>query len=94
MKELDDLIEPEESVLLIACHILDYSLSAHVPKKAITNKIKDMHPKYLRKAFNSLVSNGFLVEHPAKKNTTYGLSKKGLNAGTILFHRKFGNVTY
>ena len=78
----------------MACQVLDYSLSAHVPKKAITNKIKGMHPKYLRKAFNSLVSNGFIVEHPAKRSTTYELSKKGLKAGTVLYHRKIGDLTY
>ncbi|MFW9972969.1 MAG: hypothetical protein ACFFDF_22480 [Candidatus Odinarchaeota archaeon] len=94
MKEVDDLIEQEEIVLFIACQVLDYSLSAHVPKKAITNKIKDMNPKYLRKAFNSLISNGFLVEHPTRRNITYGLTPKGLRAGTIIYHRKFGNLSY
>ena len=94
MKELDDLTEAEEVVLFMACQVLDYSLSAHVPKKAITNKIKDLHPKYLRKAFNSLLSNGFLVEHPARRNITFGLTRKGMKAGSILYNRKFGDLTY
>ena len=90
MKELDDLNEAEEVVLFIACQVLDYSLSAHVPKKAITNKIRNMPPKYLRRAFKSLISNGFLVEHPTGGNITYELSPKGLKAGNIIFQRKFG----
>lgn len=90
MKEIDDLTEAEEVVLFMACQVLNYSLSAHVPKKAITNKIKDLDPKYLRKSFKSLVSNYFLVEHPTSRSTTYGLTKKGIEAGTILYNRKFG----
>lgn len=90
MKELNDLNESEEVVLFMACQVLNYSLTARVPKKRITNKIRDMHPKYLRKAFKSLVSNGFLVERPSGRNVTYGLTPKGLKAGTIIFRRKFG----
>ena len=90
MKELDDLNEAEEVILFIACQVLNYSLSAHVPKKAITNKIKNMHPKYLRRGFSSLISNGFLVEQPTGGNITYKLSPKGLKAGNIIFRRKFG----
>lgn len=90
MKELDDLNEAEEVVLFIACQVLNYSLSAHVPKKAITNKIKNMHPKYLKKAFKSLISNGFLRLHPSGRNPTYQLTRKGMKAGNIIFRRKFG----
>lgn len=40
MKELDDLIEAEEIVLFMACQVLNYSLTARVPKNRITNKIR------------------------------------------------------
>ena len=90
MKELDDLIEAEEVVLFMSCQVLNYSLTARVPKKRITNKIRDMRPKYLKNAFKSLVSNGFLILHPSGRNPTYQLTRKGMKAGTILYNRKFG----
>lgn len=90
MKELDDLIEAEEIVLFMACQVLNYSLTARVPKKRITNKIRNMPPKYLKNAFKSLVSNGFLRLHPSGRNPTYQLTRKGMKAGTILYNLKIG----
>ena len=58
--------------------------------KAITNKIKNMKPQYMKKAFKLLVSNGFLVKHPARRSTTYGLTPKGLKAGNEIYKRKIG----
>ena len=70
MKELEELTEAEEVVLFMACQILDYSLIARVPKQRITKKVRNMPPKYLKKAFKSLVSNGFLRLHPSGRNPT------------------------
>jgi predicted transcriptional regulator len=91
MKELEDLTPAEKSILVIAYQTLNKSLSAHQPKQRILKKIINMNPKIKKKAFNSLVSNGFLRKHPTGRNVTYELTPKGLKAANQHIRENFNN---
>ncbi len=84
MKELEDLNTFERAVLLACCKANNYSLGSHVPLGAITRKIRGVSHKYIKKVMKLLVSNGFVITHPTRRNVTYQMSKKGLEAGNIL----------
>jgi len=84
MKELEKLTETEKSVLLACYDANNFSLSSHVPKEAIMRRLRNLNPKYRKKAFNVLLSSGFILKKPTGKKITYGLTKKGLTAGNRL----------
>ena len=92
MKELEDLTPAEKSILIMAYYTLDRSLSNHQPKQRFLKKIINMNPKVKKKAFNSLVSNGFLRKHPTGRSTTYELTKKGLKAADKHIRDNFNNL--
>ena len=92
MKELKDLTPAEKAVLIVAYYTLDRSLSSHQPKQRFLKKIIEMNPKVKKKAFNSLVSNGFLRKHPTGRNTTYELTQKGLKAADQHIRENFNNL--
>ena len=87
MKELKDLNDIEETILMACCDACDFGLSAHVPKGEIQKRAKLKNPKYFKKGFRTLLTNGFIREHPTRKNRTYQLNQKGLDGGRIL-HQK------
>lgn len=84
MKELEELNTFEKTVLIACCKANGYSLSSHVPLGYIRKKIAKNHQKYFKKAFKTLVSSGFVIQHPASRNVTYALSPDGLKAGYVL----------
>ena len=90
MKELDDLNQMEKTVLLIFCYRVNFSLSAHLPRQGIVKNIgKSLakgvkNGKYVKKAFQELLKNRFIKSHPAGRNMTFDLTKKGLQAGIML----------
>ena len=92
MKELEDLTPAEISILVIAYNVLNHSLHDHRPKQMILKKIVNMNPQLKKKAFNSLISNGFLRKHPTGRNTTYELTKKGLKAADKHIRENFNNL--
>jgi len=70
----------EHATLKALAEACNYSLSAHVPREAVTSKF----PKHLRgdvkKCLKKLKSKGFCSAHPTGRNTTYELTINGLNA--------------
>ena len=84
MTDLEDLSEDEKSVLLACCDANDFSLGSHVPKEAIMRKLQKLNPKYRRKAFKKLLTKGLISKHPTKRQTTYELSRNGLQIGNKL----------
>ena len=92
MKELKDLTDAEKSVLIVSYFKLDKSLSCHQPKQKIFKGITNIKPNLRNRAFKSLVSNGFLREHPTKGNTTYNLPLKGLKAANQHIRDNFNNL--
>ena len=92
MKELEDLTFAEKSVLARSYLTLDRSLHCHQPKLKILKKVVNMNPRLKKKAFDKLVSNGFLRKHPAGRSTTYELTKKGLKAADKHIRDNFNNL--
>lgn len=92
MKELEDLTDVERSVLTMSYLTLNKSSHCHQPKERILNKIVNINPKLKKKAFDKLVSNGFLRKHPTRRNTTYELTKKGLKAAYKHIGDNFNNL--
>lgn len=92
MKELEDLNPAEKAVLTIAYQTLNKSLGNHQPKFQILNKIVGMNPKVKKKAFDKLISNGFLRKHPTKRNVTYELTRKGLKAANQHIRENFNHL--
>ena len=92
MKELEDLTPSEKSVLTTAYHRLDSGLSSHQTKQKILKKVVNMNPRVKKKAFDKLVSNGFLRKHPAGRSTTYELTRKGLKAADKHIRENFNNL--
>jgi len=84
MKELEDLTEIEKAVLLACCDANNFSLGSHVPIEAIKRRIGGIEgknkAKYINNVITKLLSNGFIIKKPTKNQTTYQLSKKGLEA--------------
>ncbi|MHA1195764.1 MAG: hypothetical protein ACTSRH_04420 [Promethearchaeota archaeon] len=78
MKELEDLTDVEKAVLVVACKKLNGSTNCHQTRQRILKGVQNVRPRLKNKAFQSLVSNGFLREHPTKGSTTYNLTQKGL----------------
>ena len=50
MKELEDLNELEQVVLLASCSANNYSIQSHVPKEAIFKRIKGVQMKFIKKS--------------------------------------------
>ena len=84
MKDLEALNTFIKTVLIACCKANDYSLSSHVPIGFIRKKIAKNQQKYFKKAFKTLVSSGFIIQHPTGRNVTYALSPDGLKAGKLL----------
>lgn len=84
MKELEELTDIEKAVLLACCNANKFSLSSHVPKEAIMRGLRNLPPKYRKKGFNVLLTNGFIIKKPTGGQKTYRLSTKGLKAGNRL----------
>lgn len=75
----------EQATLKALAEMCNYSLSAHVPKEAVTSKF----PKHLRgdakKCLKKLKSKGFCREHPTGRNITWELTINGLRATRTFF---------
>lgn len=84
LKELEDLTALERAMLLTCCDANHYALKRHVPIQALLRRINKSLKKDAKKTIKTLVSNGFLNAHPTKGGMTYGLTKKGLEAGNRL----------
>jgi len=84
MKDLKDLNRYQKIILSACCRANKYSLGSHRSIEIIRKKIKPEYHKYLKKAIKTLVSNGFLIQHPTGRKTTYELSPKGLNACNLI----------
>lgn len=92
MLELGDLNNIQKTVLMTSYNVLNQSLSNHQTKQKILKSIVSNNPKLsklTKKAFDKLVSNGFLSKHPTGKSTTYNLTLKGLKAGNKLLNDNF-----
>ena len=92
MKELEDLTDAERSVLMMSYLTLGKSLHCHQPKESILNRIIKMDPKLKKKAFNKLITNGFLRKQPTGRSTTYELTRKGLKAADKHIRDNFNNL--
>ena len=88
MKSFEELLPTERAVLLVWGKELNYSTTAHLSIKKVNKKIKSTHPKYLDKSIRRinkmLKSSGFILEHPARRDTTYSLSPEGRRCCLIL----------
>ncbi len=84
LKNLNDLTEFEQFVLLVCCIANKFSLSSHVPQEAVIKRIRNIDGKMIKKALKSLKSNDFIGLHPTKGGLTIQLTRKGLEAGNIL----------
>ncbi len=84
MKDLKDLNRYEKIVLSACGKANKYSLGSHRSIEIIRKKINPKQQKYVNKAMKTLVSSGFIIQHPTSRKTTYGLSPKGLNACNLL----------
>jgi len=84
MKELEELNTFEKRVLLACCEANEFSLGSHVSIKKIRKKIDKKQQKYLKKAMRTLISSGFVLEHPTRGEMTYRLSRDGRNACFII----------
>lgn len=88
MKTFEELTDLEKSVLLIWGRELNYSTTAHYPKQRIEKRLKTNLPgilhKDLKRINKTLISSGFITQHPARRNTTYSLSIDGLKCCNIL----------
>ncbi len=81
MKELKDLNNVQKSVLMGFGYMNKFSLGAHNPKEPVIKKLnRKMNPKHVKKAFQFILSNGFIKKHPTCRKTTYELTEKGLKA--------------
>jgi predicted transcriptional regulator len=88
MKELEDLTELEQVLLLACCDANSYAIQSHVPKEAIFKRVKGVQMRFAKKAFKTLITSGFIMEHKAgRSGNTYNLSPKGLKAGNKLRRR-------
>lgn len=92
LKELEDLTDAEKSILVISYSTLNKSINCHQPKQRIFKKVINMKHRVKNKAFDSLVSNGFLREHPTSRNTTYQLTLKGLKAADRHIRENFNQI--
>jgi len=72
-------LSPVETATLQAlADACNYSLSAHVPKEAITRRA---HPNLrgdVKKSLKKLRSKGYCFEHPTGGNMTWQLTQRGL----------------
>jgi hypothetical protein len=57
----------------------NYSLSAHVPVEAVTRKFRTHLRGDVKKALKELRREGYCLEHPTGRNTTWQLTSTGLN---------------
>lgn len=58
----------------------NYSLSAHVPKEAVTSKFRTHLRGDVKKCLKKLRTKGFCRAHPTGGSTTYELTINGLRA--------------
>ncbi len=80
MKDLGDLNRIERAVLLACCDANKDSKGSHAPIEAIKRSIKNLNQKQVRKVIKTLISSGFIREHPTRGGVTYNLNKKGIIA--------------
>ena len=82
MKTFEELNPMEKAVFLIWGKQLDFTTTAHFPIQKINKKIKRVLPKLkdkdIRRINRTLITSGFILEHPTRRNTTYNLSHEGL----------------
>jgi len=84
MKTFEELNNYEKAVLSACGKANKYSLRSHTPIGYIRKKIEKKQRPFVNKAMKKLVSSGFILEHKARRNITYGLSPDGLKACNIL----------
>lgn len=80
MKDFKNLTRFEKIVLFACGKANNFSLSSHVAIGYIRKKLKAKYHKYFKKIMKILVSSGFILEHPTRRNTTYSLSPDGKKA--------------
>jgi len=68
----------ELATLKALAEACNFSLSAHVPKEAVTCKFPTHLRGDVKKCLKKLKSKGFCVAHPTGRNTTYNLTISGL----------------
>jgi len=83
-KELEDLNETEQEILLASCDACSFTLSKRVPIQEIKKRVSYSHQRYFKKGFKTLLANGFIRKHPSGRNVTYELNRKGRDAGYII----------
>ena len=76
MKECEDLNSSERAVLIICCDVCKSSTNCHVPREAITRRVKLKKPQRILK---TLVSSGFIVKHPTGGKMTYAITRRGID---------------
>ena len=84
LKELEDLSGYEKYVLLECCEILDWSLHSRLALQYFTKRINKSQQKYVKKAIKTLVSSGFISQHPSGRTMTYQLTIDGRDAGLLI----------
>jgi hypothetical protein len=88
MKTFEELTNLERSILLIWGKSLDFSTTAHYPdqriKRKLTSSLPEVRTKDINRASKTLITSGFILEKPTRRNTTYSLSIEGLRCCNIL----------
>jgi len=83
LRHTSELSEIEQATLQALADACNYSLRAHVPEQAVTRNF----PTHLRgdakRALRDLRRKGYCVEHPAGKNRTWQLTRKGWDIARI-----------
>lgn len=72
----------EQATLIALSEACNCSLSAHVPKEAVTSKFAKHLRGDVKKCLKKLKRRGYCYAHPTGRNTTYQLTREGLNAAT------------
>jgi hypothetical protein len=72
------LNELEIAVLVSLCKATKTSLSAHVPQPYFMKRFQNQM-RMAKRALHSLISSGYVIQHPTQGETTYGLSREGLD---------------
>jgi len=75
----------EQATLKALAAACNYSLSAHVPREAITCKFPTHLRGDVKKCLKKLKSKGFCREHPTGRNTTWELTINGLTEAQNFF---------
>ena len=71
------LNELETAILVSLCKATQTSLSAHVPQPYFMKKFQNQK-RMAKKALHSLIALGYVVQHPTRGETAYGLTREGL----------------